>query len=125
MDRVELSRPPTFVATRSTGSCARRKGCLAPALTAARLVVSVVELPVDGGPEVEIDPGGPGGGEALGHQDPDHVLLGVRRPGRAQAALPPITPGRGRYAIAAGYGGQAEPPAALPQEGGDGVGARP
>src|SRR5215212_10076113 len=72
--------------------------------------------PVDGGPEVKIDPGGPGRGEALGHQDSDHVLLGVRRPGCAQAALPPVAPGSSRHAVTAGYGGQAEPPAAPPRK---------
>jgi hypothetical protein len=35
------------------------------AYTAARFDVSVVELPVNGGPEVDIDPGGPGGGEVV------------------------------------------------------------
>src|SRR5215210_6969230 len=62
-------------------------------LPSPQLVVLAVKLPVHSGPEVEIDPGGSGRGEALGQQDPDHVLDGVRRPGRAQAALPPVAPG--------------------------------
>src|SRR5919107_3722202 len=93
-------------------------------LPSPRLVVLAVELPVDGGPEVEIDSGGSGRGEALGQQDPEHVLGGVRRPRRAQAALPPVAPGRSRSVLAR-YSGQAESPAALPQEDGDGAGLCP
>jgi hypothetical protein len=50
---------------------------------------SVVDRLIGRGPEIEKDTGRTGGvHEALGHQDPDHVFLGVRIPGRAYAAIP-------------------------------------
>jgi hypothetical protein len=50
---------------------------------------SVVDRLVGRGPEIEIDVRSPGGiPDALGHQDPDQVLLRVRIPGRTIAAVP-------------------------------------
>src|SRR2546422_3256499 len=50
---------------------------------------SVVDRLVGRGPEVETDIRRTGGRPgALGHQDPDHALLGVRTPRGAQAAIP-------------------------------------
>src|SRR5882762_11094141 len=68
----------------------------------------VVDRLVDRGPEVETDVRGTWGSPgALGHQDTNHVLLGIRIPGRAQAAVPAEfsdgpghvgSPGNNRYA---------------------------
>src|SRR5712691_5024898 len=52
---------------------------------------SVVDHLVGRGPEVEIDTRRNGGiPEALGHQDRDHLLRGVRIPRRAVAAVPAV-----------------------------------
>ena len=56
--------------------------------------------------------------ETLGHQDPDHVLLGVAIPGGAVAAVPAL-PSGGRHIIAPGGHGHAEAPAAVVPEAGE------
>src|SRR5438270_8472006 len=72
---------------------------------------SVVDRLIGRGPEIEKDARRTGGiPDALGHQNPDQLLLGVHVPRRAVAAVPAV-PSRGRRQIVApGHDGDAESP---------------
>ena len=78
--------------------------------------VSVVDRLVGRGPEIETDRRSDTGRSpgALGHQDSDHLLLGVRIPGGAQAAVPAEPPGNRGHTVAPGDRGHAEDRARRP-----------
>src|SRR2546425_511977 len=86
---------------------------------------SVVDRLVGRGPEVETDIRRTGGRPgALGHQDPDHALLGVRTPRGAQAAIPAERSEGPGHVLAPGDHGQAEPPTVTVEVAGDQTGRR-
>src|SRR5258706_9659222 len=88
-----------------------RGAAMTAVVTISRSAVSVIDRLIGRRPEIGRDRRRRGGFPgALGHQDPHHLLLGVRPPGRAEAAVPAVLAGHGRDAVAAGGPGHAATP---------------
>src|SRR5437588_9558027 len=85
--------------------------------------VSVVDRLVGQSPERDVRWAG-GSEEALGHEDGDHLLPGVRIPGGAHAAIPAVATRYRRDVVALGDHRDAESPAVVVKEARDQAGHR-